>query len=168
MPRYRRFYFGSTWFFTVVTHQRRPFLCTDSARRCLREAVVECRGRYPFSVEGWVLMPQHLHCVWSLPEEDTDYSRRWGVIKRLFTQRFREAGGGRPPYWQRRFWAHWLIDERDLRNHLHYLHFNPVKHGVVERVVDWPWSSFHWWVARGEYGEDWGGEVRLPEGVGRE
>ena len=168
MPLYRRFYSGSFWFFTVVTDRRRPLLVGDSARACLREAVGECRARYPFVGEGWVLMPDHLHCIWRLPDSDLDYSRRWSVIKRRFTQRYREIGGESPPYWQPRFWAHCLTTERDFRNHLDYLHHNPLKHGLVARVVDWPWSSFHRWVGRGAYAADWGGVVRLPEGVGRE
>jgi len=103
MPNYRRFYSGNIWFFTVVTHRRVPILITDPARICLREAIRHCRELYPFSVEAWVLLPDHIHCVCGLPENDFNYSRRWSIIKRKFTQAFSQGKDKVPPFWQKRF-----------------------------------------------------------------
>jgi putative transposase len=96
-----------------------------------------------------VLLPDHLHCLWTLPDGDADFSRRWSVIKRLTTQ----ACGS--PIWQPRFWEHAIRDERDLHRHLDYVHGNPVKHGLVQRAADWPYSSFHRYLRNGAYPEDW-------------
>ena len=87
MPNYRRDYSGCLWFFTVVTHRRQHLFDKAVARKCLRKSVDECRDRYPFDIPAWVLLPDHLHCIWNLPMEDRDYSRRWSLIKRRFTQR---------------------------------------------------------------------------------
>src|SRR5512135_1059843 len=196
MPNYRRDYAGTGWSFTVVTAGRRLLLDRDDARSALRQAISECRSRYPFRVDAWVLMPDHLHCIWTMPEEDRDYSRRWSLIKRRFTQHMTTGLGGAhgapyadsggpevcgahgapyadsdevgPPYWQARFWAHRIDDERDYAAHVDYIHFNPVKHGAVARVADWPWSTFHRYAAGGILAADWGGDVSLPPHVGRE
>lgn len=177
MPSYRCDCSGTSWFFTVVTHSRRPLLVDASARDALRSAISDCRHRFPFRIEAWVLLPDHVHAVWTLPDSDRDYSRRWSVIKRRFTQRMialdaiREGNGDLSsivPAWQQRFWAHRINDETDYEHHLSYVHINPLKHGLVERVVDWPWSSFHRFVAMHAYPVDWGGTVRIPESVGRE
>ncbi|MBI5443853.1 MAG: transposase [Deltaproteobacteria bacterium] len=166
MPNYRRDYSGCSWFFTVVTRGRAPILVEDRARACLRKAVDECRERFPFAVDGWVLLPEHLHCLWTLPEEDPDYSRRWSLIKRRFTQSLRDSEGSR--FWQDRFWAHRIHDERDFENHMAYIHFNPVKHGHASSPADWPWSTFHRWVRAGVYPRDWGRALDLPPHVGSE
>ncbi|MBD3619551.1 MAG: transposase [Chromatiales bacterium] len=169
MPNYRRSYAGTVWFFTVVTHRRYPLFLDPVARVCLRTAVGECRGRFPFQIDAWVLLPDHLHAVWTLPETDTDYSRRWSVIKRRFSQRYRHAGGHGPPYWQMRFWAHRVDDSGDYRHHLDYIHFNPVKHRLVTAVEEWPWSTFHRHVEAGIYPHDWGGAAPgFPPGTGHE
>lgn len=168
MPNYRRDYSGDTWFFTVVTKQRHRLFVSETARDCLRESITECRTRYPFHIDACVLLPDHVHCVWTLPEDDRDYSRRWGIIKRRFTQLYRECGGRGPPYWQERFWAHRIDDEADYRHHLDYVHINPVKHGLTDRVSAWPWSTFHRYVKAGVYPADWGGTVVLPKGIGNE
>ena len=168
MPNYRRDYAGCFWFFTVVTRQRRALFMDSRARISLARAVVECRRRFPFALDAWVLMPDHLHAVWQLPDDDRDYSRRWSIIKRLFTQRYRECGGHGPPYWQARFWAHRIDDDADYRQHVDYIHINPLKHGLADRVVDWPWSTFHRYARFGVYPEDWGGRIQLPDGIGHE
>jgi putative transposase len=170
MPNYRRNYVpGGTYFFTVVTHQRRPLLAGEVGRRCLREAFLQEEGKLPFEVRAIVLLPDHLHSVWVLPEGDSDYSRRWRQIKEAFTRAFLGAGGQegtRTPsrrrrrergVWQRRFWEHTCRDEDDLQRCIDYIHWNPVKHGLVSRVRDYPRSSFHRFVQRGEYELDWGG-----------
>ena len=168
MPNYLRFYSGNTWFFTVVTHRRATFLTTDAARPILRQAISECKKLYPFSIEAWVLLPEHLHCIWDLPESDLNYSRRWAIIKRKFTQGLTATNYRRPPYWQNRFWAHLITDEKDFENHMNYIHYNPVKHGFVERARDWPWTSLHRLMEVGKYPSDWGEYVEIPEGIGHE
>jgi putative transposase len=168
MPNYRRFYTGNIWFFTVVAYRRLSFLNTDNARQFLRQAIIECKKKYPFNIEAWVLLPDHLHCIWELPDNDLNYSRRWAIIKRKFTQGFKLMDYNRPPYWQARFWAHLIIDEKDLKNHLNYIHYNPVKHGFVENPKDWPWTSLHRLMEEGKYPANWGESVDIPEEIGQE
>ena len=168
MPNYRRFYAGNVWFFTVATQTRKPLLTSLGARFCLRMAIGNCRERYPFQIEGWVLLPDHLHCIWHLPDSDLDYSRRWSLIKRKFTQQFRQTSNFMPPFWQKRFWAHAIFDERDYASHLDYTHYNPVKHGYVKAPGEWPWTSFHRSVALGLYPSNWGENVSFYDDIGNE
>jgi putative transposase len=169
MTNYRRWRVpGGTYFFTAVTEGRVPFLCDESARRCLRDAIRLVRRKRPFRIDAIVLLPEHLHAVWSLPEGDSDYSTRWRLIKKRFTQQYLKAGGAEAPrsasrqakrersVWQRRFFEHTVRDEGDLKRCVDYVHVNPLKHGLVDRVRDWPWSSFHRYVRLGEYSIDWG------------
>ena len=169
MPNYRRLKIcGSTYFFTVVTYQRQAFLTANACRSYLRSAWLDVGKRFPFSTIAVCLLPDHLHCVWSLPENDADYSVRWREIKRLFTKEFVLHKGqtsernesrlkrNEATIWQRRFWEHLIRDDDDLHHHLDYIHFNPVKHGVVKTVADWPWSSFHRYVRLGYYEQGWG------------
>ncbi|MBI5190997.1 MAG: transposase [Nitrospirae bacterium] len=135
MPNYRRVKEGRTFFFTVVTHERRPLLCTDESRLALREAIKEVRERFPFDIDAWVLMPDHLHCIWTLPEDDTDYSKRWGMIKLRYTKKVKPSlvGVAHPTsksssrlkhregaVWQRRFWEHMIRDDADYEAHMDY------------------------------------------------
>ena len=167
MPRYRRALTGTSYFFTVVTHRRRPILCDEPVRIALREAIEQVRCRYPFTTDAIVLMPDHLHCIWTLPDGDSDFSLRWSQIKhhvsyacgQLYStalsksrQRQRTAS-----IWQRRFWEHQIRDETDMERHVDYIHFNPVKHGLVAAASDWPYSSFGRFVRNGIYPADWGG-----------
>ncbi len=168
MPNYLRFYSGNTWFFTVVTYRRAALLTTDIARPILRQAIDECKALYPFKIEAWVLLPDHLHCIWELPESDLNYSRRWAIIKRNFTQGLSTIKYRKPPYWQNRFWAHLITDERDFENHMNYIHYNPVKHGLVERARNWPWTSLHRLQTEGIYPADWGDGMTIPADIGRE
>ena len=169
MTNYRRNYVpGGTFFFTVVTHQRRPILTSALARSSLRAAFRAVRARRPFEIDAIVLLPDHLHCIWTLPGGDTDYSTRWRQTKSLFSKRWIEQGGGEADstpsrqhkgeraIWQRRSFEHTCRDEIDLKRGVDYLHVNPLKHGLVSRVCDWPWSSFHRYVRLGEYSLDWG------------
>ena len=168
MPNYRRMRTaGGTWFFTVVTANRRRILASQRAIAVLRESVAEVRSSLPFTVDAWVVMPDHLHAIWSLPEGDADFSKRWGRIKSAFTKRCgaRHVSEARryAGIWQPRFWEHLVRDENDFAMHMDYLHYNPVKHGLVDRVSEWPWSSFHRCVQRGIYAADWGqSEPPLP------
>ncbi|HEY7328212.1 MAG TPA: transposase [Gemmataceae bacterium] len=176
MSYYRRNYVaGGTFFFTVVTYERRPILCTEMGRNCLHEALRMEQHRRLFEIVGIVLLPDHLHTIWTLPTNDADFSVRWGQIKEHFTRSFLAIGGeeGQPTgsrlhhreraVWQRRFWEHTCRDEDDLKRCLDYLHWNPVKHGLVSRVRDYPWSSFHRYARLGEYDPDWGTENPCPQ-----
>jgi len=169
MPQYQRaFVPGGTYFFTVVTFDRRPILTSESSRPILREVWLYIQERYPFKVDAICLLPEHLHCIWTLPSNDADYSRRWSAIKGLFSRKYLAAGGeegtrnpsrarkGEAAVWQRRFWEHCVRDQEDFNRHVDYIHFNPVKHGLVESPRDWPWSSFHRYVAAGYYVSEWG------------
>ncbi|WP_374402150.1 transposase [Niveibacterium sp.] len=169
MARYRRANVaGGSYFFTVVTERRQAILTDADVREALRAAIETVRARRPFRIDGWVLLPDHLHAIWTLPEGDADFSTRWRLIKSHVTRACgaayfradwltdRRAEKGCGTLWQHRYWEHLLRDEADLRHHLDYLHWNPVKHGLVNRVADWPWSSFHRHVALGNYPLDWG------------
>jgi putative transposase len=170
MTRYRRARTGATFFFTVVSYRRRRILCDEPVRRALREAVQSLRQARPFSIDGWVLLPDHMHCVWTLPQGDSDFSTRWLYIKR-FVSRFSGVSSATHPLgtsaqkhretaiWQRRFWEHRIRDERDFEKHLDYIHFNPVKHGFAKCAADWPYSTFHRYVGQGIYAADWGGNA---------
>lgn len=169
MSDYRRSYVaGGTFFFTLVTASRSTWLCDDDARETLRQAIVDCRAVRPFEIDAAVLLPDHLHMIWTLPRGDTDYSSRWAAIKREVTARRLNAGRAdakvspaavrqrRRGFWQRRFWEHTIADEIDMERHVDYIHFNPVKHGYCHAPKDWPHSSFHRFVRRGHYPLDWG------------
>ena len=182
MPNYKRAYGGSTYFFTVVTHKRRPFLCDAMSRAMLREAINETRTRWPFAVDAWVLLPDHLHCIWTLPDGDVEYSTRWGRIKSGFSKRINSLGvmpdsqrsasrqkRRESAYWQRRFWEHEIKSQRDYNAHMDYIHFNPVKHGYVKSPRDWEYSSFHRLVKEGVYDINWGGAQGIDfTGIGHE
>lgn len=161
---------GGCYFFTVVTHLRRELLATPEHVAVLRSVVREVRDVLPFQIDAWVILPDHMHCVWTLPPNDRDFSKRWGLIKAGFTRhvaareesvqrtasRLRRREG---TVWQRRFWEHEIRNEEDFRLHMDYTHYNPVKHGLVPVVKDWPHSTFHQCVRSGIYPVDWGGGV---------
>jgi putative transposase len=172
MPNYRRFRVeGAIYFFTLVTDGRQPFLCTDDARALLRKFLKECDERWPFTISAIVLLPDHLHTLWSLPQGDDKYSRRWGWIKKEFTKAW--LGSGHPEQlvsagrarkrqhgvFQPRFWEHLIRDEEDFERHADYIHYNPVKHRYVASPRDWSWSSFHRYVKAGIYPIDWGQSI---------
>lgn len=168
MSRYRRTNTpGATYFFTVVTYRRRAFLCDEDVRTALREAILKVSGQYLFQIDAWVLLPDHLHAIWTLPPGDARFALRWQQIKRHVTlccgERLQKAEWmndskikhRESTLWQRRYWEHQIRDDVDYQHHMDYLHYNPVKHGLVERVRDWPYSSFHRHITAGVYGEDW-------------
>jgi len=168
MPDYRRtWYPGGTYFFTVNLLERHGNDLLTRHIALLRDAVRRVRLAHPFVIHGWVVLPEHLHCVLELPSGDADFARRLGLIKVAFSKalpaterrsRVRRQRGERG-IWQRRFWEHLIRDEADYRAHMDYLHFNPVKHGHVTRVRDWPYSTFHRGVQDGVYPVDWGGSA---------
>jgi putative transposase len=166
MPNYRRaFVPGGCWFFTANLLDRRSTLLIDEIAT-LREATRRTRERYPFRIDAFVVLPDHIHAIWTLPEGDTDFSTRWRLIKIVFSKaipaterlsKVRHARGERG-IWQRRFWEHLIRDDEDYRRHVEYCYINPVKHGRVSRVGDWPFSSFHRDVSAGLFPQDWAGE----------
>lgn len=168
MRRYLRNRDGRTFFFTLVTHERHPILTTPLGRQSLRSAIRQVRQNHHFEIVGIVILPDHLHTVWELPPGDSDYSMRWRLIKSSFTRNWLAHGAneglrtqsrrtkGEHAIWQRRFYEHTCRGEDDLIRCMDYLHVNPLKHGLVEKVRDWPWSSFHRYVAMGHYTQDWG------------
>ena len=173
MPDYHRNRVpGGTYFFTVNLLDRRERLLVEHID-AFRESVRQVRARHPFHIDAWVVLPDHTHCIWTLPPGDDDYSARWKAIKIAFAKtlpkterlsairkRKRERG-----IWQRRFWEHTIRDERDYAAHVDYVHINPFKHGLVKRVRGWPYSSFHRFVEAGIYPLDWAGDgVTLKAG----
>jgi putative transposase len=165
MPDYRRNLIpGATYFFTVNLADRRSNLLVAEVDH-LRAAVARTRTLHPFTIDAWVVLPDHMHAVWTLPVHDTDFSTRWATIKRLFSTsvpptEHRSASRrkqGERGIWQRRFWEHTIRDARDFAAHVDYVHFNPVKHGLVTQPAAWPLSSFRRSVARGHYPSDWAG-----------
>ena len=150
MPDYRRRYVpGGTYFFTVNLLNRNQTLLTNHYN-CLISATEKVRSRHPFETIAWVVLPDHLHCLWKLPSGDDKYSIRWSLIKSGFSRsipRHFDVSEGRRQgergIWQRRFWEHHIRDDEDLLNHINYIHTNPVKHGYVERPEDWRYSSIH-------------------------
>jgi putative transposase len=164
MTNYRRSRFeGGYYFFTVVADGRRPLLTTDLARECLHQSFQKVRSQRPFEIVAFCLLPDHLHCIWRLPQGDNAYSVRWSLIKHDFTYQYLRAGGREylqsqsrkdrreRGIWQRRFWEHQIRDEHDLQIHVDYIHFNPVKHGLVMDVDEWPWSTYHRYLNSGRY-----------------
>ncbi len=142
---------GGTYFFTVVTHERLPILASPEAVDALRSAFRKVRSDRPFVIKAIVVLPDHLHTLWTLPEGDADYSMRWRLIKRSFSA----AVDARSRVWQNRFWEHRVRDETDWCRHIDYIHWNPVKHGIVNEAWEWPYSSFNTHVQRGTYPADW-------------
>jgi putative transposase len=156
---------GGTYFFTVVTHLRRRIFNSERNIAVLRNAVREELALRPFQTDAFVLLPDHLHCLWTLPQGDHDFSTRWKRIKTRVTKTLGQELEGR--IWQNRFWEHLVRDETDFARHLEYIHYNPVKHGFCASAWEWPHSSFRRYVARGVYAPDWGGGLELPGGMER-
>ena len=166
MPDYRRIWCpGGTYFFTVNLLQRQGNNLLVEHIALLRDAIRLVRLRHPFIIHGWVVLPDHMHCVIELPSGDADFATRWRLIKMEFSRKLpknewrsqvRLARGERG-VWQRRYWEHLIRDEADYRAHMDYVHVNPLKHGLVGRVADWPYSTFQHLVEQGVYPPDWAG-----------
>ncbi len=165
MPNYRRFFVhGGCYFFTVNLLERRRSLLTDHIDS-LRDSVRRVKRLYPFHIDAWVVLPDHMHMVLTLPPDSADFSVRLRLMKLLFakglprgerlsaTRRKRNERG----IWQRRFWEHSIRDDRDYSKHIDYCHWNPMKHGYVQQVKDWPYSTFHRYVHQGLLASDWAG-----------
>jgi putative transposase len=149
---------GGTYFFTVVTACREPFFRDPLHVRCLGEALRHTRASHPVTMNALVVMPDHLHCIWTLPAHDCDYSLRWELVKKRCSAGLRRISPsmGDLRIWQPRFWEHRIRNDKDLRRHLDYIHYNPVKHGHVASPGAWPYSSFGRFVRAGMYNADWG------------
>ena len=169
MPDYRRNRVpGGTYFFTVNLLDRKTDLLIRQLDE-LREAIWQVRRSHPFHIDAWVILQDHMHCIWTLPLGDDDYSSRWKSIKIRFAKQIPKTETRSPVrlcrgergIWQRRFWEHTIRDDRDYAAHMDYVHINPVKHGLVERVQDWPHSTFHRYVELGVYPTNWAGQVEL-------
>jgi putative transposase len=166
MPNYRRYRLpGGTWFFTVNLLERRDSDLLIREIDLLRGCVAHERARRPFAIIAWVVLPEHMHCIWRLPEGDTDYPTRWRRIKTDFSRCLQRTerrssvriARGERGLWQRRYWEHAIRNDADLHNHIDYIHYNPVKHGLVAMAADWPYSSFYRHARLGLYPLDWSG-----------
>ncbi len=167
MPNYRRNRVpGATYFFTVNLLDRNCSLLVKYID-ILRASVRRVRALMPFHIDAWVVLPEHMHALWTLPEHDADFSQRWQAIEMAFSRRIatgevRSAsrmGRGERGIWQRRYWEHTIRNDRDYATHLDYIHFDPVKHGLVTDVAAWPFSSFHKAVRTGLYPLVWAGQA---------
>jgi putative transposase len=168
---------GAIYFFTVVTFERRPIFTEDRYVDLLRGAIRYTLARYPFRVNAAVILPEHLHMLWTLPLEDDDYSTRWRLIKSYFSRNWpgkiddplpvSRAAKGERAIWQRRFWEHLIRDDADYARHLDYIHYNPVKHGFVRSAGEWSYSSFSRYQASGIYPADWGKGEDITLDVGK-
>ncbi|MCK5718863.1 MAG: transposase [Thiomargarita sp.] len=154
---------GACYFFTVVLAQRQGNHLLVEHIDTLRESFRHIQKNHPFVMNAVVILPDHLHCIWQLPKGDSNFSSRWRLIKSYFSKSIKTGeyvsksrqGKNERGIWQRRFWEHVIRDEEDYTRHVEYIHYNPVKHGYVDNVKDWKYSSFHHWVARGIYPIDW-------------
>ncbi|RBP83236.1 transposase [Marinomonas rhizomae] len=149
---------GGTFFFTVNLQNRQSSVLINHID-LLRESVSYVLKRRPFHIVAWVVLPDHIHAVWTLPEGDNDYSRRWQLIKQLFTKKLWGLTELQHTVWQPRFWEHEIKSEDDLNKHINYCYLNPVKHGYVSSTVDWPYSSFHRDVKLGLFDKHWNGNL---------
>ncbi|MGC1953665.1 MAG: transposase [Gammaproteobacteria bacterium] len=169
MTEYRRARIrGATYFFTVNCAERSGnHLLVDHIHR-LRPIFCKVKSEHPFEIDAMVVLPEHLHCIWTLPPGDVDYPTRWALIKAGFSraiaagerQSMSRIKRGERGIWQRRYWEHLIRDDQDFQRHVDYIHWNPVKHGWVRRVKDWPHSSFHAYVRRGIYPANWACEPK--------
>jgi putative transposase len=167
MVQYRRnFVEGGTYFFTITLRDRTRTTLTDHADALL-SIVKDVRKQIPFTIEAMVVLPGHLHAVWTLPEGDSNYIRRLRLIKARLTTHLLRTGEaiakdarGEYAVWQKRYWEHTIPDEADFEAHVNYVHINPVKHGYVKRASDWPHSSIHRYIRDGIVSADWACDVR--------
>ena len=172
---------GGTFFFTVVAFERRRVFAAERARATLRQAIETVHAGRPWNTVAVVLLPDHLHALWELPRGDDEFTTRWKLIKTRFTRAMIAQGWVTGPQsasrrrrqehdlWQRRFWDHLIRGEEDLRRHIDYIHWNPVKHGYAARPADWPHSSIHRYIRQGILPPDWGcGPISIPDTIGHE
>ena len=159
---------GATYFFTVVTYNRQPVFCSDETIALLRQAFHTVKAESPFAIDAIAVLPDHIYSIWTLPEGDADFSSL--ACDALKLQSLSRRHKGEQAVWQRRFWEHQIRNEADFDQHVDYIHYNPVKHGLVDAPRDWPYSSFHRYVKDGTYPADWGATeaMEFDEKIGRE
>ena len=163
---------GATYFFTLVTHERAKLFADEANVARWRAAVARVQRKRSFVIEAEVILPDHLHLLWTMPEGDADYATRIRLAKAEFTKSLALSGvasanlsraqKGERDVWQRRYWEHTIRDDRDFQVRLDYIHYNPVKHALVGRAADWPHSTFQAWVAKGAYDPWWGSDDMPP------
>jgi putative transposase len=169
MPNYRRpAISGGTYFITQITYRRQKWLCTEIGRHALRTAIKRVQETRPFKIDAFVLLPDHFHCLWTLPRNDPDLSTRIRLVKTYVTRHYADDLGmdedvstsrmkrKERNVWQRRFWEHLIRDENDFVAHCDYIHYNPVRHGRCEAPTDWRFSSIHRLIDEGMCAPDWG------------
>ena len=178
--QYRRAYIkGACYFFTVDAEKRHPVFRREDQVEVLRQAFRQVKPKYPFHIDAMVVLPDHLHSIWTLPEGDEDYSTRWWLIKTWFTKHCDKSMLKMPnqarkrkqqqEIWQHRYWEHVIRDETYYQHHIDYIHYNPVKHGYLERAADWPFSSLRNYINRGIVPENWGvSGIEFPDDIGGE
>ena len=157
---------GGTYFFTVNLANRQSTLLIDEAKR-LGNVMRQVKKQHPFHLDAIVVLPEHLHALWTLPDNDSDYATRWMLIKSGFSRQLAKEEKcnssrrkkGERGIWQRRYWEHMIRDEQDYERHVEYIHYNPVKHGHVEQASDWQYSSIHKYISKGIVEKDWGGRL---------
>lgn len=163
MVHYRRVFApGGTFFFTVTLKDRKSDLLIKRID-FLQAAIQKVKKQHAFQIKAYVVLPDHLHMIWELPQGDTNYSIRWKKIKAMFSMwvgksgiRINKSIHNESQLWQRRFWEHTIRDEYDYENHVNYIHYNPIKHGLVSDLEDWPHSSFHYFLKNGRVDKNWG------------
>ncbi len=164
---------GGTYFFTVNLAERKRTLLIDHVN-VLRKVLKQVKQKHPFSIDAIIVLPDHLHMLWTLPKDDCDYPTRLMLIKAGFSRQIEKGelinasrySKGERGIWQRRYWEHLIRDEQDYMNHVNYIHYNPVKHGYVEQASAWKYSSIHRYIEAGALEQDWGGGRSLPESDG--
>ena len=174
MTNYRRDHSPeASWFFTLNLTDRRQVLLTARID-LLRDSFRSVMRQHPWLIDAIVILPDHLHALCTLPADDADYALRWRLIKTAFTRALPRGGPlsasrqrkGERGIWQRRYWEHRIRDQADFNRHIDYIHHNPRKHGHVQHVIDWPWSSFHRYVRAGLLPRDWVGGESMDRGSG--
>jgi len=171
--RYRRANIkGGSYFFTVNLADRKSDVLVRHVDT-LRHVMQTVKQRHPFNIDAMVVLPDHLHAIWTLPTGDADFPKRWMLIKSGFSRQLPQGeyrrksriAKGERGIWQRRYWEHCIRDELDFERHVDYIHYNPVKHGYVTSAVDWPHSSIHRYIAEGMVGRDWGMAADAAENI---
>lgn len=163
---------GASYFFTVNLANRKSSALMDNIN-ALRESIRTVKIRHPFKIDAMVIMPDHLHAIFTLPEGDNDYAKRWSLIKSGFSRQIPKienispsrASKGERGIWQRRYWEHCIRDDNDYEAHVNYIHYNPVKHGYVQHAVDWPYSSIHQYIKNGYINREWAGDKKIDAAI---
>lgn len=175
MSNYLRYYSGKMYFFTLVAFERRAIFCQPDFLNAFRDAIKEVRTICPFQVIAWVQLPDHLHCIIEFDNPDVNFGRFWGAIKRKTTKlcpqyqmdihdlSLSKVLRNEKGIFQRRFYEHLIRDNNDLIQHLNYIHYNPIKHGLVQQVKEWQYSTFHRYVKNGFYDENWGNNIDISD-----